>query len=244
MNIKSEIKPLCWVLVLFLLVPVCALLIGWQWQETTLNPLSSILFYFTETSGLPWAVLSCVIFSLIFVVSLKIKNFMQMVKIVALFVFALGVGQAVKSTIKSVTADPRPYVMWIEKNYHIDSTEFYAHSRAERQKLVENVLANSNVIPLWLNQHWQNETGYTFPSGHTLFATTWAFLALLLIGFKRNKFVTTAFIVWAFIVGVSRLALGMHFPVDLIVATILSSMIAVLCYWLAIKFRIINIGSV
>ncbi|SUG70501.1 phosphatidylglycerophosphatase B [Salmonella enterica subsp. enterica] len=36
-------------------------------------------------------------------------------------------------------------------------------------------LAGQQNIPVFLRQHWQKETGFAFPSGHTMFAASWRF---------------------------------------------------------------------
>ena len=38
------------------------------------------------------------------------------------------------------------------------------------------------ITPAWLVHHYENETGYSFPSGHTIFAATWLMLA---VGFTQ-----------------------------------------------------------
>ena len=32
--------------------------------------------------------------------------------------------------------------------------------------------------PAWLKAHYEDETGYSFPSGHSIFAATWLMLAV------------------------------------------------------------------
>jgi phosphatidylglycerophosphatase B len=56
-------------------------------------------------------------------------------------------------------------------------TQFYALKRKERAKLVHEQLAQAQDIPPFLRKHWQKETGFAFPSGHTMFAASWALLA-------------------------------------------------------------------
>lgn len=61
------------------------------------------------------------------------------------------------------------------------------------------------VKPLFL------ESGYAFPSGHTMVASAIAF-ALFLI----NRKVGYIFICFALIVGISRIVSGVHFPIDIL----------------------------
>jgi hypothetical protein len=87
-----------------------------------------------------------------------------------------------------------------------------------------------------LRKHWQKETGFAFPSGHTMFAASWALLGVGLL-WPRRRWVTLALLLtWATAVMGSRLALGMHWPQDLIVATLISWLLVTLATWLAQRF--------
>ncbi len=102
-------------------------------------------------------------------------------------------------------------------------TQFYALKRKERAKLVHEQLAQAQDIPSFLRKHWQKETGFAFPSGHTMFAASWALLALRGCWPRRRWGTIAVLLVWATAVMGSRLALGMHWPLDLIVATLISA---------------------
>ncbi|MEN1396192.1 phosphatase PAP2 family protein, partial [Pseudomonas aeruginosa] len=80
---------------------------------------------------------------------------------------------------------PRPFVIWLEKTHHIPVDEFYTLKRAERGNLVKEQLAEEKNIPQYLRSHWQKETGFAFPSGHTMFAASWALLAVGLLWPRR-----------------------------------------------------------
>jgi phosphatidylglycerophosphatase B len=101
-------------------------------------------------------------------------------------------------------------------------TQFYALKRKERAKLVHEQLAQEQDIPSFLRKHWQKETGFAFPSGHTMFAASWALLGVGLLWPRRRWGTIAVLLVWATAVMGSRLALGMHWPLDLIVATLIS----------------------
>lgn len=64
--------------------------------------------------------------------------------------------------------------------------------------------------------HWAKESTWSFPSGHSIFAAAWALLGVGVL-WPRKRFLA-AFILtaWAAGVLVSRLFLGMHWPVDLL----------------------------
>jgi undecaprenyl-diphosphatase len=82
----------------------------------------------------------------------------------------------------------------------------------------------SDVIPL------VQESGYAFPSGHTAPLTAIAFAILFL-----NKKVGYAFILFALLVGMSRIIAGVHFPIDIIGGFVLGAIVAYLVRFLLNK---------
>ena len=66
------------------------------------------------------------------------------------------------------------------------------------------------------------ETGFAFPSGHTMFAASWALLGVGLLWPRRRTLTIAILLVWATGVMGSRMLLGMHWPRDLVVATLIS----------------------
>jgi phosphatidylglycerophosphatase B len=83
-----------------------------------------------------------------------------------------------------------------------------------------------------LREHWQFETGFAFPSGHTMFAASWALLGVGLLWPRRHYKTVAVLMVWAVGVMGSRLLLGMHWPRDLAVATLISWLLVTLACWL------------
>ena len=151
----------------------------------------------------------------------------------AILAAAILMGQGVKSWIKDKVQEPRPFVIWLEKTHHIPVDEFYTLKRAERGNLVKEQLAEEKNIPQYLRSHWQKETGFAFPSGHTMFAASWALLAVGLLWPRRRTLTIAILLVWATGVMGSRLLLGMHWPRDLVVATLISWALVAVATWLA-----------
>lgn len=63
----------------------------------------------------------------------------------------------------------------------------------------------SNVIPFF------NKTDHSFPSGHATF-----FMALAVAIYLYHKRASYVFIFFALIIGLARIAVGVHFPVDIV----------------------------
>jgi phosphatidylglycerophosphatase B len=101
---------------------------------------------------------------------------------------------------------------------------------------VRNALINNTQLPDWLKQHWEFETGYAFPSGHTMFAASWALLGIGLLWPRRRIVTVVILVAWAVGVMGSRLVLGMHWPQDLITATAISWALVTLATWLVQRY--------
>lgn len=65
------------------------------------------------------------------------------------------------------------------------------------------------------------ETGYAFPSGHTMVAATIAFT--LFFSHKKTGYV---FMFFAVLIGLARIVAGVHFPVDILGGFVLGALIA------------------
>lgn len=235
---RLVIKKTIAVLTIFLIIPLSVTAVNWQWQPTSINSTSEYFFWLTETASFPWAIITSGLLFLLFCLLLANKTKKTILLLLILVSAMLG-GQIIKSLIKQQTAESRPYVLWLAKEYHFNDKQFYSQTRAERKANIEQLLANSNTIPNWLAQHWQNETGYAFPSGHTLFAATWAFLAIALLSFKRHFLIVNAIIIWSLLIETSRLLLGMHSAYDLILGIVLAWVISLICCFYARKWHIV-----
>ena len=103
---------------------------------------------------------------------------------------------------------------------------FYAQPRSERRAYVTHYYADG-ATPAYLSAHRASETGYSFPSGHSTSAASWALLFAGIIGFanRRRSLITGAVITWAMLVMASRVWLGMHYPIDLVGGVLLAGAI-------------------
>ncbi|PXB00894.1 phosphatidylglycerophosphatase B [Pectobacterium carotovorum] len=217
---------------LLLIMPMIIWMSGWQWQPEYDGLWLRVLFWITETVTSPWGILTSIVLSIWFLWCLRfrLKPALGLLVIMAMTVL---MGQGIKSVIKEWVQESRPYVVWLEKNHQVDDSYFYSLPRKERSELVKTQLQDQTQIPQWLRSHWQFETGFAFPSGHTMFAATWALLGVGLLWARRHYKTVVILMLWASGVMGSRLVLGMHWPQDLVVATLISWLLVVLASWLA-----------
>ncbi|MEY4474922.1 MAG: phosphatidylglycerophosphatase [Pseudomonadota bacterium] len=229
---------------LILLLPTLVIwLSGWQWQPGGAYFWLKGLFWVTATVSAPWGILTSMALSSWFLWCLRFR-LKAAIGLLILLAMVIGLGQSVKSLIKEQVQEPRPFVVWLEAEHHIDNRFFYSLPRAERSELVKQQLQHQSIIPAWLSNHWQLETGFAFPSGHTLFAASWALLAVGLLWPRRHYKTVVLLMLWAQGVMISRLALGMHWPRDLMAATLISALlVTVVCWLMPHWFGTLNIPS-
>lgn len=196
---------------LLLTVPLVFWLTGWRWQTTT--PGNYPLYLITQTAGkygiLP---ISAGLYALLWWTHRRGEA--RTLLLVALL--AIGSTQVAKILIKPLIAEPRPYIVAMADAEPSRIHAFYALPRSERRAYVTHYYANS-ATPSYLTAHRASETGYSFPSGHSLFAASWALLFAGIIGYanRRRRFVSTTVTLWAMLVMASRVTLGLHYPIDL-----------------------------
>ncbi len=143
------------------------------------------LWWVTETVTQPWGIITHVVLCGWFLWCLRFRLRAALILFLILAAAILA-GQGAKSWVKARVQEPRPFVIWLENTRQVPVTQFYALKRKERAKLVHEQLAQAQDIPSFLRKHWQKETGFAFPSGHTMFAASWALLAAGLLWPRRR----------------------------------------------------------
>ncbi|MCE0811605.1 phosphatidylglycerophosphatase B [Buttiauxella sp. A2-C1_F] len=219
---------------ILLIMPLAVWISGWQWVPGGNSVWLKMMYWVTETVTQPWGIITHVLLCGWFLWCLRFR-LKAALMLFAILGAAILIGQGVKSVIKDKVQEPRPFVVWLEKTQHIPTDEFYNLKRKQRSELVKNQLETQQEVPGWLRKHWQKETGFAFPSGHTMFAASWALLGVGLLWPRRRTLTIALLLVWATGVMGSRLLLGMHWPRDLVVATIISWALITLATWLAQK---------
>ncbi|WP_313485858.1 phosphatidylglycerophosphatase B [Atlantibacter hermannii] len=219
---------------LLLVMPLLVWISGWQWEPKADAFWLKGMFWLTETVTQPWGIITHVLLCGWFLWCLRFRLRAAVVLFMILGA-AIMVGQGLKSWIKDSVQEPRPFVIWLEKTRHVPVDDFYNLKRKERGHLVREQLQNEASIPAWLRKHWQNETGFAFPSGHTMFAASWALLGVGLLWPRRRTVTLAILLIWASGVMASRMVLGMHWPRDLVVATLISWLLVTCAVWLAQK---------
>lgn len=213
---------------LFLMaIPFIVWLTGWRWQPGQDVAGLKIFYWFTQTVTQPWGIVTHLLLCVWFLWCLRPTGRSAIVLVIILSVTVVS-GQGIKSLIKQQVREPRPYVLWLEEKHAVPVDRFYAQTGPQRKALVKQQLREDKTVPGWLRKHWQFETGFAFPSGHTMFAACWALLGVGLLWPRRRLFTVGMLCLWAIVVMTSRLLLGMHWPVDLMTSVAISAGLAMI----------------
>jgi phosphatidylglycerophosphatase B len=219
---------------ILMVMPVLVWISGWNWQPGDNTAFLRVAYWVTETVTQPWGIITHVALCGWFLWCLRYR-LKAAVMLFIILACAILAGQGVKSWVKERVQEPRPFVRWLEQTHDITTNDFYSLKRQDRGNLVKEQLAGQQDIPPFLRKHWQKETGFAFPSGHTMFAASWALLGVGLLWPRRRTWTIALLLIWATGVMGSRLVLGMHWPRDLVVATLMSWLLVAIATWLAQK---------
>ncbi|WP_406703877.1 phosphatidylglycerophosphatase B [Sodalis sp.] len=216
---------------LLLILPLLLWVSGWQWRPESDYRWLKGWYWLTQTVTSPWGTLTSALLIGWFLWCLRYR-LRPALGLAVILSATLLIGQGMKSFIKERVQEPRPYVVWLDKHYALNDRAFYAMPRKARAAALARELQQQQLIPPWLQRHWRAETGFSFPSGHTVFAASWALLAVGLLWPRRHRVSTVVLMAWASGVMVSRMALGMHWPRDVVMGIAVGWLVITLACWL------------
>lgn len=210
-----------------------------QAAESGLNSkFTELALWFSDSGHFPFVVLVGLIFLLILIsrqgLSNRTRSYMMIYTVLISVALAGGGAWLNENIVKENFKYPRPNIEYLAGEsgngpLGMTALEFYQgtdvekRTKLQRSDILQQVL-NQQPTPVILStgvrDHWINETGYSFPSGHsfaTMFFSSF-FLALglsFLCGWRRYAFYLL--LPWAVAVCYSRLVLRVHTPLDITV---------------------------
>lgn len=221
-------------MLILLIVPVAVWCAGWHWQPQSSQLALPFLYAMTQTVTRPWGIVSTLVLggALLSYLRWQGAGRIELFKAVLLIVAGVWGGQGINTLIKHQVKEPRPYTLWMQQVTGTPTADFYQQPTAERRQWVTRVTAGYPQLPSYLRQHWEVETGYAFPSGHSMFAACWALLILALVKPGRHRWGVAVVFGWAILVMWSRMAMGMHWPRDVIMSISVAAVWVCLLCWL------------
>lgn len=237
-NYKVLARNLTIVFGFLLLIPIAAWITHWHWSsDQNYTTIDFILFIITETGSAPYfALITSLVLSIWLSMRCKLLKHHWVMIFMSVFILQ-GSTQIIKSAIKTLLEEPRPYMAYIVEQ-GVEIEPFYELSRKDRSTIIEEALVKDSTTPEWLQHHWEQETGYSFPSGHTIFAVMWAFIIVGFLSREKDPKTYLAMAImtlWAGLMMISRMRLGMHFPIDLFVSTVIAYFIALFFFYFLAK---------
>lgn len=220
---KKKTLKLTLYTLLMLLVPAYFWLTAHTWTlENNVRHLPETLHWIqiTYTASMPYALMTSLVLLLILLFFTRHSYPRKTVLLV--FILSMAGTQVMKSSIKEIVKEPRPYVISLQSGgvpvaLGYDTQSFYAQDAVTQRQMID-----AFALQPTLAEHFKSELGYSFPSGHTIFAVSWL---LLYVGFLWRKSAWVALpilTIWAWAVLYSRVHLGMHHPIDLVVSTLIA----------------------
>lgn len=150
-----------------------------------------------------------------------------LILLLCLLTFLGAMAWANEHAIKPAAAVARPNILALAEDgtLALEADDFYAlgDKQDRRLHLEAHLDALDEPLAPTVRAHWIEETGYSFPSGHSLAAMTFAsfFLAIGLVwmtGWRRA--LVFCFPAWALLVIYSRPLLRVHSPLDVSVGAL------------------------
>jgi len=131
----------------------------------------------------------------------------------------------------------RPSYTFVVKQsgVNIKTSSLYDLNEQDRKEAFQHIINTHTerfikIEPKVLN-HWIEESGYSFPSGHSFNAFLLAFIMAYSMYHSANRIARYFYMLpfcWATMVGISRVAMGAHTPLDVSFGAAMGLVVAIL----------------
>ena len=236
---KDEPQPIshrlvfCHAAVAFLVTSAVAWITPLSFSGYLADQSLSRFWLILSDSGAQWGVGSAMLLATALVAAkhagIKTRTLKAVQFLSILFVVLATLALINEFVTKPMVAAHRPFVLKLEKAGILSADELYALTgKPERTDFLRKILDQNPDHPFvklldpHIREHWILETGFSFPSGHSqnafLFAVILGFLIQHLLP-NGKRFVWIPFL-WASGICLSRVALGVHSPLDITVGAL------------------------
>lgn len=204
----------------------------------TTDTLAPLWYAVTETGGWQGGIFIFLILIFYLVIHFKrsSKKYNDLVLFISLVfftqVFITGFSQFYA---KDYFHKPRPNQLYlIEKGYmEKEGTVFFSMPSLERRKYLQEKIKQdddslNDIYPPILN-NWINNSGFSFPSGHSqtsFFLGTIISFVIYKMARGKSKYLYVFPLIWAISVALSRVVIGIHYPIDVTVGAMIGMIAA------------------
>ncbi len=217
---------------------------GFQTDQTF-----SRIWLFISDSGAQWGIGFALLLATALVATkhtgLKVRTLKAIQFLAGLFAILLFFALINEFVTKPAAGKHRPFVIKLEKEGLLVGEELYGKGgKPERTQFLEKLFEENANHPLiqsvhpLVRRHWEVHTGFSFPSGHSQNAFLFAMILGYLIGElipNGRRWIWVPFL-WAGAICLSRVALGVHSPLDVTIGALTGGLIG----WLILKLRLLN----
>lgn len=193
-------------------------------------------YWFSESGGVIGSTI--LIIAISFALMLAFDKWWKrlLAPLVSFLAFAILLGSLAymnEHFVKTSVKAHRPSHRYLTSALGIDIENFYKMDESDRSRILSwetcvHPEKTSDIYPLVLN-HWIHESGYSFPSGHSqnafLLATIVAFI-IYINAKEKLRYLAMIPLVWAALVCISRVAIGIHTSYDVTAGSALGMMTA------------------
>ena len=144
---------------------------------------------------------------------------------------------ALNQFLKPYFSEPRPNAQLMHQQQLLNIDEFYQLPTAQRKPMIDNAVSQFIADPSnpqlsnRIANHWRNEVGFAFPSGHTLFAVTLSMVMSYFLLLSGQYLLPSLLCLWSLGMGFSRMLLGMHWSQDVLASTVIGGLIGLVSIW-------------
>ncbi|MCL1051922.1 phosphatase PAP2 family protein [Shewanella abyssi] len=189
---------------------------------------AQLLYWITSTGTAPYGIATGIVILIACYRSLPRPQFLRLVLAVSI---SMAATLSLNHFLKPFFAEARPYAALLAQESLLNSDDFYQHNKTDKRAMISTAVeqlqlarTDINLSPA-IKGHWQHEVGYSFPSGHTLFAVTLALVVSFYLLLAGQTLLPIALFSWAIAMGFSRMWLGMHWPQDVLASTVIGGII-------------------
>ena len=183
-----------------------------------------------DITGLPWLLLVALVLAVSRPgLTVQRRATETAVLVVAMLIVAIAITVLNENGLKPLVASPRPNLQAIAESgqlgpeYPDAETLYGVGDKQDRRDVLEELIVDvtSPNLSTSVRDHWAHETGYSFPSGHSISAATFASaiatLAWFWLGGWRRSIAFFVLPVWAVLIAYTRVLLEVHRPIDVVV---------------------------